>query len=568
MSVNDIDSTTSVVATAVAAPVTISGTQADQAVNDNATIDPFAHVIIGDLNADQSETVTISFNGANGALADPNAASDHSVIGSGSYTVTGTAMQVSADLDALVFTPTAHQVAPGKTVTTGFNITVTDTALQTATDSTTSVVATAVAPPTITSANTETDTVGAASSFTVTTTGFPTVALTEKGALPAGVVFTDNKDGTATLSGTPIAPGDFPIAITATNGIAPAATQNFLIVVDQAPSITSANKETDTVGVASSFTVTTTGFPTAALSESGPLPDGLNFHDNGNGTATLAGVPTKAGTFDFTINASNVVGTFAQAFEIVVGTPPVISGTQAGQQVNDHATITPFAHVQITDANAGPQTETVTINFTGANGTLTDPNAASDHSVIGSGSYTVTGTATQVSGDLDALVFHPTAGQTLTTVFTVNVKDTAGQTATDGNTSVITIPLSITGTAANQQPSAPFINPFANATITDASNQTETVTITGSTTMPNAHSSPLNGLLIDPNAATDGGHFTKGAYVFTDSATNVTKDLQALQLLPSGHAIQLQVSVTDTAGQTVTDNTTSIIGISDVHHVV
>jgi predicted RNA-binding protein with TRAM domain len=145
------DSTTSVVATAVAAPLTISGTQPNQPVNDNATIDPFAHVMIADPNFGQSETVTISFTGANGTLTDPNAASDQfRVIGNGIYSVTDTAAQISTDIDALVFTPTLHQVAPGQAVTTGFQITVTDTpAGQTATDSTTSVVATAVAPPTV-----------------------------------------------------------------------------------------------------------------------------------------------------------------------------------------------------------------------------------------------------------------------------------------------------------------------------------------------------------------------------------------------------------------------------------
>jgi hypothetical protein len=131
---------------------------------------------------------------------------------------------------------------------------------------------------------------------------------------------------------------------------------------------------------------------------------------------------------------------------------------------------------------------------------------------------------------------------------------------------VIAPPLSITGTVANQHPSAPFINPFLGATITDLlSNQNETVTIKGF----NGHSgSPLNGLLIDPSATTDHGHFIYGAYVFTDLQANVTNDLQALQLLPVGHPIQLQVSVTDTAGVTATDSTTSILGISDVHHHV
>jgi plastocyanin len=263
------DSTTSVIATAVAVPVIISGTQPSQAVNDNATIDPFAHVLIGDANFGQSETVTISLNGANGTLTDPNAASDHSVIGGGSYMVTGTAAQVSADLNALVFTPTAHQVAPGQTVTTSFTIHVQDTAGQTATDNNTSVIATAIA------------------------------------------------------------------------------------------------------------------------------------------------------------------------------VPPTITGTVANQAVTDHAIIDPFAHVKITDLNFG-QTDTVIVTPSQtANGTLFDPNAATDGSTITNGIYKVTGTAAQVTADLDALIFHPTPyqvapGNTVTTGFTIAVTDSpAGLSATDTTTTVI-----------------------------------------------------------------------------------------------------------------------------------
>ena len=48
------------------------------------------------------------------------------------------------------------------------------------------------------------------------------------------------------------------------------------------------------MGTPGSFTVTTTGFPTSSLSESGALPSGVTFVDNGDGTATLAGTPTPA----------------------------------------------------------------------------------------------------------------------------------------------------------------------------------------------------------------------------------------------------------------------------------
>ena len=141
------DNTTSVVATAVAVPPTITGTVANQAVNDNATIEPFAYVKITDPNAGQTETVTITpSQTANGTLSDPNAATDGSTITNGVYKVTGTAAQVTADLDALIFHPTAHQVAPGNTVTTGFTIAVTDAGGLAATDNTTSVIATAIAP--------------------------------------------------------------------------------------------------------------------------------------------------------------------------------------------------------------------------------------------------------------------------------------------------------------------------------------------------------------------------------------------------------------------------------------
>jgi arabinogalactan endo-1,4-beta-galactosidase len=71
-------------------------------------------------------------------------------------------------------------------------------------------------------------------SFTVRTNGVPTPSVTETGALPPGVTFTDNGDGTATIAGTP-APGPasvgtFPLTITASNGLSPD-TQSFTLTV-------------------------------------------------------------------------------------------------------------------------------------------------------------------------------------------------------------------------------------------------------------------------------------------------------------------------------------------------
>ena len=147
------------------------------------------------------------------------------------------------------------------------------------------------AAPAITSVASATFTEGSAGTFTVTSTGNPTAALTETGALPTGVTFTDNGDGTATLAGTPAAGtrGTYSLAIDAGNGVSPDATQSFTLTVDAAPSITSGASTTFTEGSAGTFTVTSTGNPTAGLSETGLLPTGVTFVDNGDGTATLPG---------------------------------------------------------------------------------------------------------------------------------------------------------------------------------------------------------------------------------------------------------------------------------------
>ena len=91
-------------------------------------------------------TITLS-DAANGMLS--NGGSYDAA--SGVLTVTGTAAAVTAVLDGLVFTPTAEDVAPGQTITitTTFTINDTDTAGASATDSTTTVIATDVGPRTL-----------------------------------------------------------------------------------------------------------------------------------------------------------------------------------------------------------------------------------------------------------------------------------------------------------------------------------------------------------------------------------------------------------------------------------
>src|SRR5436305_9866160 len=87
------------------------------------------------------------------------------------------------------------------------------------------------AAPQITSGNSVTFTGGVPGTFTITSPGSP--AIIETGALPGGVFFVDNGDGTATLAGTPALgfARSYPLTIAAFNGIQPDAQQNFLLTI-------------------------------------------------------------------------------------------------------------------------------------------------------------------------------------------------------------------------------------------------------------------------------------------------------------------------------------------------
>jgi plastocyanin len=130
--------------------VTISGTAANQPTSDTSSLSPLRNVVVTDLNPGQTDTVTVTLSAAaNGTLSNLGGGSYNAT--TGVYTDTGAAAAVTTALDGLVFTPTAHQVAPGQTVTTTFTIIDTDSVAATATDSTTTVVATAAPTLVITS---------------------------------------------------------------------------------------------------------------------------------------------------------------------------------------------------------------------------------------------------------------------------------------------------------------------------------------------------------------------------------------------------------------------------------
>ena len=120
--------------------------------------------------------------------------------------------------------------------------------------------------------------------------------------------------------------------VTVTNPDGQAVTANSLINVTgpaTAPTISSANATTFTVGTNGSFTVTTTGNPAPGIARGGvALPSSVTFVDNANGTGTLSGTPAAAtgGTYAITFTASNgTLPNATQNFTLTVNQAPAFS---------------------------------------------------------------------------------------------------------------------------------------------------------------------------------------------------------------------------------------------------
>jgi len=90
---------------------------------------------------------------------------------------------------------------------------------------------------------------------------------------------------------------------------------------ESAPTFSSADQATFTVGEPGAFTVTATGTPLPDITKKGRLPKGLSF-TKGTGTASISGTPTGAGgTFTVTIEAQNgVVPSASQSLTLTITT--------------------------------------------------------------------------------------------------------------------------------------------------------------------------------------------------------------------------------------------------------
>ena len=282
----------------------------------------------------------------------------------------------------------------------------------------------------------------------------------------------------------------------------------------------------------------------------------------GNGYTTLPAVsPDGTAVVYVSLSTNLVANDTNNAFDVFLtrlasnvppaNTPPTISGAVANQADTAGVATSPFSNVLVTDPDAG-QTETVTVSFASANGTL----SGGGFGQTAPGVYSVTAaaggagaSASAAQADLRATSFTPVAGQSATTTFTVSISD--GQaTTTDSRTSVVatytpanTSP-AVSGTVGGQADTAGVaLGPFARVTVADPdAGQAETATVSFA---------PVNGTL-------SGGGFVQtapGVYAVTAPAGGAGASAAALQ------ADLRAATFTSTPGQSAT--TVFTLSVSD-----
>ena len=498
---------------------TFTGLATSIATTDETAVTPFASLSVADLNSGSpAETITVALSdSANGALYDPNSQTDGAVNANGILTITGSAADVSSILDALVFTPTSHQVAPGDSVVTTLNLTDVNSAGVTASAAAT-ITATAVEDAPVIN--------GAATGQIAT----------DKASLQpfANVVISDpdvgaNDTVTISVTGANGLPTDANGTLSGT-GLTEISAGVYTLVAGAPPSLT------------------------AELDELIFTPAAYQV--------TPGGTVTTGFTITVAQNELVTTNTATSIFATATNDPAVIAGTQAGQAVTDEAKLDPFSGVTISDPDLGV-TETAVITLTGSTGLATDADgtlSGSGLTKIGVGVYSLAAAnPAGLTAELDGLTFSPTAhqvapGQTVATGFTLAVTQD-GVTTTDTITSVFATAANdapvISGAVAGQAMSdEASVKPFSGVAITDLDvGVADSVLITLSGT---------SGVATDADGTLFGTGLTKigtGLYTLTAaSPASLTAELEALTFSPTAHQVSPGSTVVTDLSLSVTQN--------------
>ncbi|MDQ3000151.1 MAG: chitobiase/beta-hexosaminidase C-terminal domain-containing protein [Fibrobacterota bacterium] len=176
---------------------------------------------------------------------------------------------------------------------------------------------TVTSKPSITSAIAKSGTAGLSFNYTLTAIGFPAPIL----SAPIRPPWLNYDALTSTLSGTPAAPGNFPVTITAKNDYG-TDTKTLDISITNSlakPIITNDLVRTTKVGTPFNFTLEASGNPAPDFT-TGTLPAGLTH----SGTL-ISGSPTVSGTYTIGITATNSQGNDTKSLALTINADPKIT---------------------------------------------------------------------------------------------------------------------------------------------------------------------------------------------------------------------------------------------------
>jgi len=263
------------------------------------------------------------------------------------------------------------------------------------------------------------------------------------GTMPTGLSFSTS---TGVLSGTPTTAGTVNFTVTATDsttGTGPFNTSNTYALTVSSPtiSVSPASLTNPTVGSAYSQTVSASGGAAAYtfVRSAGSLPTGLSLNSS---TGVISGTPTAAGTFNFTVTATDANSfTGSRAYSLTVSAPTItispttvsaatvasaysVTVSASGGTASYSYAITGSLPAgitmnSVTGVISGTPTAAGTFNFTV---TATDSSTGTGSPFSGSRAYTLTVGA-------PSLAISPTSG----TVLTGSVSAAFSQTFTASN---------------------------------------------------------------------------------------------------------------------------------------
>ncbi|HWX65383.1 MAG TPA: putative Ig domain-containing protein [Rhodanobacter sp.] len=418
--------------------------------------------------------------------------------------------------------------------------------------------------------------IGTAYSQTISATGgtAPYSFAVSAGALPAGLTLS----AAGVLSGTPTATGSFSFTAQVTDSASVTATQNYTLLI-AAPTVTvaPATLPAATLHAAYSQNVTASGGTAPyTFNHTGTLPTGLSLSSAG----VLSGTPSSAGTFNFTISATDSTtgtGPFvgSQAYSITVSapviaiSPPTLPHAQTGVA---------YSQALIASGGLSPYTFAVTGGTLPAGIALSSAGTLSGTPTEG-GSHSITVTATDSNGDsgsiaLTLVVDAPSIALAPASLVAANVGTSYSQGITaSGGTAPYTFSLqsgSLPAGLTLASNGAVSGTPTATGTFNITVQATDSSTGSGPYSATRAYTLTVNAptLSITPAAGTlSASYATAFTQVFSGSGGTTPYTFAETGTLPSGvtwNAATATLSGTPTQPGnfpitvTLTDNTTGV----------